>query len=123
MKAPIVIGRDHLDCGSVASPNRETEAMKDGTDAIADWPILNALVNTVPARRGSRSTTAAASGSATRFTPGWSSSPTAPARRRQRLERVLTSDPAMGILRHADAGYPEALACAARHGIRIPMAR
>ena len=71
VKAPIVIGRDHLDCGSVASPNRETEAMKDGSDAVADWPILNALVNAVNgASLGERSTTAAASASATRCTPG-----------------------------------------------------
>ncbi len=72
VKAPIVIGRDHLDAGSVASPNRETEGMRDGTDAIADWPILNALLNTRPARPGCRSTTAAASASATRSTPAWS---------------------------------------------------
>ena len=79
--APIVIGRDHLDAGIVASPNRETEAMRDGSDAIADWPILNALVTRRPGRRGSASTTAAASASATRSMPAWSSWPTA--RRRQ----------------------------------------
>ena len=82
VKAPIVIGRDHLDCGSVASPNRETEAMKDGSDAIADWPILNALLNAAAGATWVSSTTAGASASATRSTPGWSSSPTAPKRPR-----------------------------------------
>ena len=78
VKAPIVIGRDHLDSGSVASPYRETEAMADGSDAIADWPLLNALVNTSPGRRGSRSTTAAGSASGARSMPAWSPSPMAP---------------------------------------------
>ena len=78
VRAPVVIGRDHLDSGSVASPYRETEAMRDGSDAIADWPILNALLNVAAGRRGSASTTAAVSASATRSTPGWSSSRTAP---------------------------------------------
>ena len=77
IKAPIVIGRDHLDCGSVASPFRETESMKDGSDAVADWPLLNALLNTAAARRGCRSTTAAAWALATRSTPDRSRSPMA----------------------------------------------
>ena len=81
VKAPIVIGRDHLDAGSVASPERETEGMRDGTDAVADWPILNALLNTSPAPPGSRCTTAAVWASASRSTPAWWSSPTAPPRR------------------------------------------
>jgi urocanate hydratase len=81
VSAPVVIGRDHLDSGSVASPYRETEAMADGSDAIADWPILNALLNTAPGRRGSASITAGASGSATPSTRAWSSSPTAPTTR------------------------------------------
>ena len=121
VKAPIVIGRDHLDCGSVASPNRETEAMKDGSDAIADWPILNALVNTrggrelgqLPPRRRRRHRHA-------RSTRGWWSSPTAPRRRRARLERVLTSDPGMGVIRHADAGYETAIRVAEEKGVAVP---
>ena len=121
VKAPIVIGRDHLDTGSVASPFRETEAMRDGSDAIADWPLLNALVNTAAGASGCASTTAAGSGSATRCTPAWWWSPTARAEAERRLERVLTSDPGMGVVRHADAGYPEAIRFAKEHGIRRPM--
>ena len=84
LKAPIVIGRDHLDSGSVASPYRETEGMADGSDAIADWPLLNALVNTAVGRvLGVASTMAAASGSGARSTPAWSASPTAPTSRRR----------------------------------------
>ena len=97
VSAPIVIGRDHLDSGSVASPYRETEAMADGSDAIADWPLLNALVNTSCGRDvGVASTTAAASASAARSTPGWSPSPTAPTWPPQKLERVLTDRPRHG---------------------------
>ncbi|MEQ9646674.1 MAG: urocanate hydratase [Sandaracinaceae bacterium] len=120
VKAPLVIGRDHLDCGSVASPYRETEGMKDGSDAIADWPILNALIN--------------ASGGATWISvhhgggvgigysihagmvivaDGTEAADT-------RLERVLTSDPGMGVIRHADAGYDEAIACAKDKGVHVP---
>ncbi len=121
LSAPIVIGRDHLDCGSVASPRRETEAMRDGTDAVADWPILNALVNAI----GGASWVSFHHGGGTGI--GYSlhagqvivadGTPAAAAR----LERVLTTDPGMGILRHADAGYPEAIAAARRHGVKIPM--
>ena len=123
MKAPIVIGRDHLDCGSVASPNRETEAMKDGTDAIADWAILNALVNTacgrelgeLPSRRRRRHGHSLHAGMVVVAdgTP----------RRRARLERVLTSDPGMGVIRHADAGYDEAIKAADERGVVIPRRR
>ena len=120
-KAPIVIGRDHLDAGSVASPERETESMADGTDAVADWPLLNALVNTACGARGCRSTTAAASGWASRSTPARSASPTGRRRAAERIRRVLTADPGMGIVRHADSGEPEALAAAARTGVRMPM--
>ena len=117
-----MIGRDHLDTGSVASPFRETEAMRDGSDAIADWPILNALLSTPPrAHRGCRCTTAAASASATRSTPAWWSWPTAPTEMDERLERTLTNDPGMGVARHADAGYPRRTAAAERQGIRLPM--
>ncbi len=99
LSAPIVIGRDHLDSGSVASPNRETESMRDGSDAIADWPILNALVNTAAgASRGSRSTTAEASASATLSMPAWWSWPMAPTRRRNDFNRT---DHRPGHGRHA----------------------
>src|SRR5207244_3064475 len=121
VKAPIVIGRDHLDTGSVASPNRETEAMKDGSDAIADWPLLNALINAV----GGATWVSIHHGGGVGI--GYSihagqvivadGTPEAAAR----LQRVLTTDPGMGILRHADAGYDEALEAARRFGIRIPM--
>ena len=122
VNAPIVIGRDHLDAGSVASPNRETEAMRDGSDAIADWPILNALVNTaagatwvsLPPRRRRRHRLLAC-------TPAWSSSPTARDAAAARLERVLTTDPGMGVIRHADAGYERAIEVARERGVRIPM--
>jgi urocanate hydratase len=121
VKAPIVIGRDHLDSGSVASPNRETEAMRDGTDAVSDWPILNLLVNAV----GGATWVSFHHGGGVGI--GYSQhagqvivadgTPEAAAR----LERVLTMDPGMGVVRHADAGYPEAIAAAKRHGIKIPM--
>ncbi|MBN2408150.1 MAG: urocanate hydratase [Candidatus Aminicenantes bacterium] len=122
VSAPIVIGRDHLDGGSVASPNRETEHMRDGSDAISDWPILNALINAV----GGATWVSFHHGGGVGI--GYSQhagqvivadgTPEAAAR----LERVLTYDPGMAILRHADAGYPEAIECAQRQGIRIPMA-
>ena len=121
LKAPIVIGRDHLDTGSVASPNRETEAMMDGSDAVADWPLLNALLS--------------ASGGATWVSIhhgggvgiGYSihagmvivadGTPEAEAK----LQRVLTCDPGIGVARHADAGYAEAMRTADRTGLRLPM--
>ncbi len=120
VKAPIVIGRDHLDCGSVASPNRETEAMKDGSDAIADWPILNALVNAV----NGASWVSFHHGGGVGI--GWSlhagqvvvADGTEAAGRR--VERVLRSDPAMGVLRHADAGYERAREVARERGVKIP---
>ena len=122
LQAPIVIGRDHLDSGSVASPYRETEAMADGSDAIADWPLLNALVNTVVGRvLGVASTTAAASASGARSTPAWCASPTAPTLAAEKLERVLTADPGTGVIRHADAGYDRAIEVAEERGVRIPM--
>jgi len=121
VKAPIVIGRDHLDSGSVASPNRETEAMRDGTDAVSDWPILNALINTA----GGATWVSFHHGGGTGI--GYSqhagmvivADGTEAAARR--LERVLTSDPGMGIVRHADAGYPEAIKAARERGVHIPM--
>ena len=120
VRAPIVIGRDHLDAGSVASPNRETESMRDGSDAIADWPVLNALLNAsagatwVSVHHGGgvgigyslhAGMVVVADG-----TPGAA----------RRLERVLTTDPGTGIMRHADAGYPEAIDAARRHGLDLP---
>jgi urocanate hydratase len=121
LSAPIVIGRDHLDAGSVASPNRETEAMRDGSDAISDWPILNALINTA----GGATWVSFHHGGGVGI--GYSQhagmvivadgSPEAA----RRIERVLTSDPGMGVVRHADAGYPEAIAAAKRGGIQMPM--
>jgi urocanate hydratase len=121
VSAPIVIGRDHLDSGSVASPNRETEGMKDGTDAVSDWPILNALINAV----GGATWVSFHHGGGVGI--GYSQhagqvivadgSPEAA----KRLERVLTTDPGMGIIRHADAGYQIAIDAAKKHGIKIPL--
>ena len=121
LSAPIVIGRDHLDCGSVASPRRETESMRDGTDAVADWPILNALINTAGGATWVSFHHGGGVGIGYSLHAGQvivaDGTPAAAAR----LERVLTSDPGMGIMRHVDAGYPEAIDAARRHGIRIPM--
>jgi urocanate hydratase len=120
VKAPIVIGRDHLDCGSVASPNRETEAMKDGSDAIADWAILNALVNTAAGASWVSFHHGGGVGMGMSLHAGMvvvaDGTPSAAAR----LERVLTTDPGMGLLRHADAGYEEAIACARDKGVHVP---
>ncbi|HEV8053214.1 MAG TPA: urocanate hydratase [Candidatus Limnocylindrales bacterium] len=119
--APIVIGRDHLDAGSVASPYRETEAMKDGSDAIADWPILNALVNTAAGATWVSFHHGGGVGIGYSLHAGMvvvaDGTPEAAAR----LERVLTSDPGMGVIRHADAGYERAIEVAAERGVRIPM--
>jgi len=121
LKAPVVIGRDHLDCGSVASPNRETEAMRDGSDAVSDWPLLNALLNTA----GGATWVSLHHGGGVGM--GFSQhagvvivcdgTPEADAR----LARVLWNDPATGVMRHADAGYEQAQACAVRHGLNLPM--
>jgi urocanate hydratase len=121
VKAPIVIGRDHLDSGSVASPNRETEAMRDGSDAIADWPILNALVNTAAGATWVSFHHGGGVGIGYSLHAGMvvvaDGTPEAAAR----LERVLTTDPGMGVLRHADAGYERAIEVADERGVRIPM--
>jgi len=121
LKAPIVIGRDHLDSGSVASPNRETEAMKDGSDAIADWPLLNAMINAV----GGATWVSVHNGGGVGI--GYSThagqvivadgTPEAA----KRLERVLTTDPGMGVVRHVDAGYGEAIRFARKTGVKVPM--
>jgi urocanate hydratase len=120
VKAPIVIGRDHLDCGSVASPNRETEAMKDGSDAIADWPILNALVNAVNGASWVSFHHGGGVGIGYSLHAGQVIVADGSAAAAKRLERVLTSDPAMGVLRHADAGYEEAVVVARERGVSIP---
>lgn len=104
-----MIGRDHLDTGSVASPNRETEAMLDGSDAIADWPLLNALINTAGGAAGFHSTTAAESVWDIPFHAGMVIVADGTEEAKRRLERVLHNDPAMGVIRHADAGYDIAL--------------
>ncbi|NVJ07226.1 urocanate hydratase [Myxococcus sp. AM001] len=120
VKAPIVIGRDHLDCGSVASPNRETEAMKDGTDAVADWPILNALVNAVNGASWVSFHHGGGVGMGYSLHAGQVIVADGTPEAARRIERVLTSDPGMGVLRHADAGYPEAIDVAKERGVKIP---
>ncbi len=120
VKAPIVIGRDHLDCGSVASPNRETEAMKDGTDAVADWPILNALVNAVNGASWVSFHHGGGVGMGYSLHAGQVIVADGTPEAARRIERVLTSDPGMGVLRHADAGYPEAIEVARERGVKIP---
>ena len=120
VKAPLVIGRDHLDCGSVASPNRETEAMKDGSDAVADWPILNALVNAVNGASWVSFHHGGGVGIGYSLHAGQVIVADGTPEAARRLERVLTSDPAMGVLRHADAGYDEAVAVARERGVDIP---
>jgi urocanate hydratase len=123
VKAPLVIGRDHLDCGSVASPNRETEAMMDGSDAIADWPILNALVNTACGASWVSFHHGGGVGIGSSLHAGMVVVADGTKEAAARLERVLTSDPGMGVIRHADAGYPEASTFAREHGIHVPHAK
>jgi urocanate hydratase len=119
--APIVIGRDHLDTGSVASPHRETEGMRDGSDAIADWPILNALLNTACGATWVSVHHGGGVGIGQSLHAGMVVVADGTADAGERLERVLTADPGIGVARHADAGYPEALAVAAERGVRLPM--
>ena len=121
VKAPIVIGRDHLDSGSVASPNRETEAMKDGTDAVSDWPILNALINAVGGATWVSFHHGGGVGIGFSQHAGQVIVVDGTVAAERRLERVLTTDPGMGVIRHADAGYEEAIEVAREHGIKIPM--
>ena len=121
LSAPVVIGRDHLDTGSVASPFRETEAMRDGSDAIADWPILNALVNVASGASWVSFHQGGGVGMGNSLHAGQVIVADGTAEMRERLERVLTNDPGMGVLRHADAGYESAIATAATHGLRLPM--
>ncbi len=121
VQAPIVIGRDHLDAGSVASPNRETEAMKDGSDAIADWPLLNALVNTAAGASWVSLHHGGGVGIGYSIHAGMVCVADGTDMASRRLSRVLTSDPGMGVIRHADAGYDEAIAVAHEKGVDIPM--
>lgn len=121
VKAPIVIGRDHLDCGSVASPNRETEAMKDGSDAIADWPILNALINAVNGASWISLHHGGGVGIGYSQHAGMVIVADGTPEAEARLQRVLTSDPGMGVVRHVDAGYEEAKAVARAKGVKIPF--
>ena len=121
VKAPIVIGRDHLDAGSVASPYRETEAMRDGSDAIADWPILNALVNVAAGATWVSVHHGGGVGIGNSIHAGMVVLADGTDDAAERLERVLTTDPGMGVVRHLDAGYPEAEAAADEHGLSTPM--
>jgi urocanate hydratase len=121
IQAPIVIGRDHLDCGSVASPNRETEAMKDGSDAVADWPILNALLNAVSGSSWVSFHHGGGVGMGLSLHAGQVIVADGTRQMAKRLERVLTNDPLMGIFRHVDAGYAEAIDTAQRQNCNIPM--
>ncbi len=121
LSAPIVIGRDHLDCGSVASPNRESEGMKDGTDAVADWPLLNALVNCASGATWVSLHHGGGVGIGNSIHAGQVIVADGTAEAARRLERVLTSDPGMGVIRHVDAGYEEARAFAKKANVRIPM--
>jgi urocanate hydratase len=123
IKAPIVIGRDHLDAGSVASPNRETEGMRDGSDAIADWPILNALLNASSGATWVSVHHGGGVGIGYSLHAGMVVVADGTDEAERRLERVLTTDPGMGVVRHADAGYEEAIRCAQERGIRMPMLR
>jgi len=121
LRAPVVIGRDHLDSGSVASPNRETEGMRDGSDAISDWAILNALVNAVGGATWVSFHHGGGVGIGYSQHAGQVIVADGTPEAARRLERVLTTDPGMGVVRHADAGYPEAIQAARRHGIWMPM--
>ncbi|HEX7579303.1 MAG TPA: urocanate hydratase, partial [Thermoanaerobaculia bacterium] len=123
VKAPIVIGRDHLDCGSVASPNRETEAMRDGSDAIADWPLLNALINTAAGATWVSIHPGGGVGIGYSIHAGMVVVADGTDAAARRLGRVLKTDPGMGIVRHVDAGYPEAVEEARKHRLAIPSLR
>jgi urocanate hydratase len=121
VKAPVVIGRDHLDSGSVASPYRETEAMRDGSDAIADWPILNALLNVAAGATWVSVHHGGGVGIGNSIHAGMVIVADGTDDAAERLERVLTADPGTGVMRHLDAGYPEAIAAAEAHGLEAPM--
>ncbi len=120
LKAPIVIGRDHLDSGSVASPNRETESMRDGSDAVSDWPLLNALLNCASGATWVSFHHGGGVGIGFSQHAGMVIVCDGTAEAARRIERVLWNDPATGVMRHADAGYEEAIACAKEHGLKLP---
>jgi urocanate hydratase len=120
LKAPVVIGRDHLDSGSVASPNRETEAMLDGSDAVSDWPLLNALLNTASGATWVSLHHGGGVGMGFSQHAGMVIVCDGSEDADRRLERVLWNDPASGVMRHADAGYEIARDCARAHGLRLP---
>jgi urocanate hydratase len=120
LKAPVVIGRDHLDSGSVASPNRETEAMKDGSDAVADWPLLNALLNCASGATWVSLHHGGGVGIGYSQHAGMVIVADGTEQAARRLQRVLTNDPATGVMRHADAGYESAIECAREHGLKLP---
>jgi urocanate hydratase len=121
IKAPMVIGRDHLDTGSVASPNRETEGMRDGSDAIADWPVLNALLNASAGATWVSVHHGGGVGIGYSLHAGMVIVADGSREADDKLQRVLTCDPGIGVARHADAGYPEAMATARERGVKIPM--
>jgi len=121
VSAPIVIGRDHLDCGSVASPYRETESMLDGSDAIADWPLLNALVNPASGASWVSIHHGGGVGIGRSIHAGQVSVADGTPLAAQKLARVLTNDPGMGVIRHVDAGYDLADQVAEERGVRVPM--
>jgi urocanate hydratase len=121
LKAPIVIGRDHLDSGSVASPNRETEAMRDGSDAVSDWPLLNALLATAGGATWVSLHHGGGVGMGYSQHAGVVIVCDGTDAAAKRIERVLWNDPAIGVIRHADAGYEEAIACARENGVIMPM--
>jgi urocanate hydratase len=121
LKAPIVIGRDHLDAGSVASPNRETEAMKDGSDAVADWPILNALLSTTGGTSWTSVHHGGGVGMGLAIHAGVVIVADGTPEMKDRLNRVLTNDPGLGVARHADAGYEKAVRIAKERKLKLPM--
>jgi urocanate hydratase len=123
LKAPVVIGRDHLDSGSVASPNRETEAMMDGSDAVSDWPLLNALVNCASGATWVSLHHGGGVGMGFSQHSGMVIVCDGTPEAARRVERVLFNDPATGVMRHADAGYAEAIDCAREHGLDLPSLR
>src|SRR5215831_5152740 len=121
IKAPVVMGRDHLDCGSVASPYRETEAMRDGSDAVADWPLLNALINTASGASWVSIHNGGGVGIGYSQHAGQVTVADGTKEMASRIERVLTNDPGMGVARHVDARYPEAIEFAKKYGVKVPM--
>ncbi len=121
LAAPVVIGRDHLDSGSVASPNRETEGMKDGTDAVSDWPLLNALLNCASGATWVSIHHGGGVGMGFSQHAGMVIVCDGTDDAARRIERVLTNDPASGVMRHADAGYQDAIDCAREHNLNLPM--